>query len=359
MRIALLHPYSWPEVRRGGERYARDLMWWLSSQGHDVDYVTTTPAAKSVSAIEDGRIVRLARHHPRWLDRRGFGPMDTFGITVLPWLARHRYDIVHAMVPAAAISAALVHQRVVYTALGHPAPLHRPHRAKDRRLFRRAVRSARVVTALSASAADATHEVAGVRPRVVPPGLRPDVFQPNLRPRRGIPTLLFAAAADDPRKRLSVVLDAMPAVLDEIPEARLVIGGPGELPGSIDPRVRQAIDTPGVGGVNDVAQRFRSATLTVLPSVNEAFGLVLVESLACGTPVVATRSGGMPEIVTDAVGALAMPDDPASLARAVIEVAELASDPATPARCAAHAQQWSWDLVGPQHLAAYDAARRA
>lgn len=225
-------------------------------------------------------------------------------------------------------------------------------------MFRRAARVSRVVTALSQSAAEATQDVAGVGARVVPPGLRLDLFQPNLQPRRGVPTLLFAAAADDPRKRLGVVLDAMPSVLDEIPEARLVVGGPGALAAALEPRVRDAIDIPGVGTTAEVAQRFRSATLTVLPSVDEAFGLVLVESMACGTPVVGVRSGSVPEIVTPQVGAVAEPDDPDSLARALIQTVDLAAEPTTAVHCTEHAQQWSWDVVGPQHVAAYEAALR-
>jgi glycosyltransferase involved in cell wall biosynthesis len=279
-------------------------------------------------------------------------------MTVFGWLSRHRYDVVHAMVPPAAIAAAAARQRTVYTAIGHPSPLRGPDREKDRRIFRRAVRAARVVTVLSDSAATAARDVTGVQPRVLTPGIRPDAFQPSLRLRDGVPTFLFAADADDPRKRLSVLLDAMHLLLDEIPEARLVIGGPGELPTPIDRRVREAINTAGIGTTADIAQRYRDATATVLPSVDEAFGLVLVESLACGTPVVAVRSGGPPEIVAPHVGTLAAPDDPTSLAKAMAEVVVLATDPETPSRCVAHARQWSWDVVGPAHLDAYAAASR-
>jgi phosphatidylinositol alpha-mannosyltransferase len=303
-------------------------------------------------------MVRLAARHHRRLEQRGFSALDTFGLTVAPWLLRNRYDVVHAMVPAAAITAAALRQPTVYTAIGHPAPLERPHRGKDRRLFRAAVRAAAVTTVLSRSAAEAAVAVAGVRPRVLPPGLRLDVFTPQLRPRQGAPLVLFAAAADDPRKRLELVLEAMPAVLTKHPDTRLLIGGPGEIPPSGGPEVRAAIDAPGVGSTADVVQRYRSATVTVLPSLNEAFGLVLAESLACGTPVVGADSGSLPELVTPAVGRLAAPDDPADLARAIIDVVTLAADPASPARCAEHAAQWSWDVVGPQHLAAYDIAMR-
>lgn len=356
MRIAVLHPHTWPEVRRGGERYAHDLAWWLAAQGHDVDQVAGAESA-STEQVDGVRIVRVKHRHPRQLTQRGFTPLDSFGLAVLPWLARHRYDVVHAFVPTAAIAGGLTRQRVVYTALGHPAPLTDPRRSRDRRIFRRALTAAKVSTALSESAAAAAEAVTGIRPRVLAPGLRLDVFTPDLGARTGDPRVLFAADAGDPRKRLDVLLQAMPDVLDAHPKARLQIGGPGALPADIPDRVVAATDALGVGAFGDVARRYREATVSVLPSINEAFGLVLVESMACGTPVVATDSGSMPEIVRPEVGRIAAVDDPAALASAILEVFALAADPATPKRCLDHAQQWSWDVIGPRHLAAYAEAR--
>jgi phosphatidylinositol alpha-mannosyltransferase len=367
MRIALLHPFSWPEVRRGAERYAHDLAWWLAGAGHDVDYVTgATPRGGSqvvtlnprAAGSGEARLVRVAHRHPRRLDARGVTKLDTFGLAALPWLARHRYDVVHALVPAAAIAARLTRHRVVYTAIGHPIGLAEPGRHKDRWLFRRAVSSAHVTTALSASAADATQDLAGHHLRVLPPGIRLDIFTPSTAPRLGPPRLLFPADASDPRKRLGVLIEAMPAVLGALPETRLCIAGPGRLPAGGDPRVAAAIDVLGVGAVEEVAGRYRDATATVLPSVDEAFGLVLAESLACGTPVVGSDSGGIPEVVSTQTGLLVAPDRPSDLARAIIEVVSLAADPATPVRCAEHARQWGWDSIGPRHLAAYDDAIR-
>lgn len=357
MRIAVLHPHTWPEVRRGGERYAHDLMWWLARQGHQVDLVAGAATA-TVESVDGGRIVRVVHHHRRRLAEHGFTPLDTFGLAVLPWLARHRYDVVHAFVPAAAIAGRLTGQRVVYTALGHPAALADPGRRKDRRLFRWAVTGSALATALSASAAAAAESVTGVRPRVLSPGVRTDVFRADLRPRTGPPRLLFAADGDDPRKRLAIVLTAMRAVLDAHPDAKLLIGAGGRLPDLVDPRVRSATTVLGVGELSDVAGRYQSATVTVLPAVNEAFGLVLVESMAAGTPVVAVRSGSMPEIVTAGTGTIATPDDPAALAAALVDAIALAANPATPAACVERARRWSWDVVGPEHLSAYDEALR-
>jgi glycosyltransferase involved in cell wall biosynthesis len=121
--------------------------------------------------------------------------------------------------------------------------------------------------------------------------------------------------------------------------------------------VEAVLDDLGPGTLDDVPERFRQATVSVLPSVHEAFGLVLVESLACGTPVVCSRSGGMPEIVTDKVGRIAEPDDPASLADALVEAVALAAEPGIAEACADRARLWDWDVIGPLHELAYARAR--
>jgi len=67
-----------------------------------------------------------------------------------------------------------------------------------------------------------------------------------------------------------------------------------------------------------LADAFREARFTVLPSEYEAFGLVLLESLAQGTAVIASRVGGIPEFVPDGrAGLLVPPNDPGELARAI------------------------------------------
>ena len=102
----------------------------------------------------------------------------------------------------------------------------------------------------------------------------------------------------------------------------------------------------GVGRLEELPARYRDADVTVLPSRGEAFGLVLVESLASGTPVVCSSSGGMAEIVDDkSVGRVFAADDVADLQRALIETIELGRDPSTAARCAAHARRWGWNEI--------------
>ncbi|HET6793744.1 MAG TPA: glycosyltransferase, partial [Acidimicrobiales bacterium] len=106
----------------------------------------------------------------------------------------------------------------------------------------------------------------------------------------------------------------------------------------------------------EMPDRYRSATVTVLPSWEEAFGLVLAESLACGTPAVCTTEGGMTEVVdSPEVGRTAPFGDVDALARALDEATELAARPGTAAACAGHARRWGWvEAVGPAHLALYE-----
>jgi glycosyltransferase involved in cell wall biosynthesis len=69
---------------------------------------------------------------------------------------------------------------------------------------------------------------------------------------------------------------------------------------------------------NELAQEYRSADVTVLPAVDEGFGLALVEAQLCGCPVIGSRSGGIIDIISEEkTGLLVNPDDPADLANAL------------------------------------------
>lgn len=357
-RIALVHPFSWPAVRRGGERYLHDLAWYLAGTGARVDVVVG--GRPGTAPLDGARMVRV--RHPHRLDVRGLTRLDTFGAPALGWLARHRYDVVHALTPTAALAAVATGQRTVYTALGHPTPETIGRRRFDPALFRATVRRTAAPLALSESAASAIATITGVRPRVVPPGLRTDGFPLRDEPRTGTVRVLFPAFAEDRRKGLDVLLAAMVAVLERHPQARLQLGGGGSAAWAFDrleaddrERVAAATDDLGSGSLEELPQRYAQATVTVLPSVDEAFGLVLVESLATGTPVVGVSSGGPTEIVDDpAVGRLAAPRDADSLAAAILATIPLAAEPATPGACARHAQRWDWTrTIGPLHLDVY------
>ena len=376
LRIALVHPFPFTEVRRGGERYVWDLAEYLGRRGHDVEVLTGTdgvPGRRRVGSVT----FRAVRHRqPRALRLVHGGKEDTFAASVLRATMGAGFDLVHAFTPQAALAARASGHAVVYTSLGAPRrEWLRTQPAIAYPLFWSAVRSATEVTALSTWAADQVAATTGRVPNVLPPGVDLAAFPARTRNPCGPPTVLFASDASEPAKRADVVLEALVPLADRHPGVRLRFGGPGDHRwalgsvgsvgslGSLGDRAREIesrVDVLGVGDAPDLPSRYRDATVTVLASAGEAFGLVLVESLASGTPVVCADAAGPRDIVDDpAIGRRFRPDDPADLARALDECIALAADPATPARCAAHAARWGWaEHVGPAHEDLYRGIRR-
>lgn len=106
----------------------------------------------------------------------------------------------------------------------------------------------------------------------------------------------------------------------------------------------------------DVAKVIRNADVVINPSLSETFGMSLVEAMASGVPVVATRVGGMPEIVEDGeTGYLVPPEHPAALARAI---GDLLSDPAKRRRMGVAGRRraldsHTWDAVAERTADVY------
>ena len=367
LRIALAHPYSFTEVRRGGERYVWDLAWYLGRQGHHVEVITGTTGPPA-TAIEHGVTFRsVPQRRPRWLGPAGGNEEDGFALALRPALLRARFDLVHAFTPQAAAAARLSGHRVVFSYLG----------AADRRWVRRqpagpvvlagAAWSANVLAALSRSAADLLHGLTRRRPIVLPPGIRTDVFAVKDPSPPCSPTVLFASDASYHNKAVDVVLAAIDVLAIHRGDVRLLLAGPGDhrwaLPGLGEraEAIARRTDVLGVGRPEDLPLRYRQASVTVLPSVREAFGLVLLESLASGTPVVCADTGGPPEIVDSPyIGRTFRAGDATDLARALDEAIDLAADPLTPTRCAAHAARWGWtEAVGPAHERVYQRVARS
>lgn len=358
LRIALVHPYPWPEVRRGAERYLDDLSGYLADEGHDVTIVTgTTETPVQQPSPRNLTMVRLPRPHLRGARHLGLGEMELFGLSALPWLRASTVDLVHALVPSGALAGRLAGLPTLYTVLGHPTFDQLPPGLLTRRLFVSAARRANVTAVLSRASAEALRSTVGRRAIVLPPGVRADRFPPNTTPRTGAPTILLSASLSDPRKRASLALEAFALLRGRRPGARLVLSGAGDpepLLAPIAPDVRAAVETPGVGSPEEIPIRYQQATVTLLPADHEAFGLALVESLASGTPVVCVPSGGMPEIVEPGVGKVAASSSAEAIAGALQEVIDLAGDPATPPRCVERSRRWDWqETVGPAHLEAY------
>jgi len=92
-----------------------------------------------------------------------------------------------------------------------------------------------------------------------------------------------------------------------------------------------------------VARIYNAADVSLVPSRNEAFGLVAVEALACGTPVIATDAGGLPDFINEEVGALVPVEDPEALAQTVISEIEQNTKQSKGSYAAKYAQEnFTW-----------------
>lgn len=124
------------------------------------------------------------------------------------------------------------------------------------------------------------------------------------------------------RKGLHSLIEAMPAVIAQVPNVRFAIVGEGPLKPWMEARatelgIREHIDF--LGWRNDVPELMWQFDLFALPSRRESFGLVFLEAMASRCPIVASRVDGIPEVVSDGhTGTLVAPDDPAALASAIV-----------------------------------------
>jgi D-inositol-3-phosphate glycosyltransferase len=218
---------------------------------------------------------------------------------------------------------------------------------------------------------------------VVPPGVNLERFRPAdgraaARARLGLPQdalIPLFAGRIQPLKAPDVLLRAVAVLLDERPELRSnivvpVVGGPSGS-GLAKPEGLQKLAArlgiadvvrfrPPVGQ-EQLADWFRAASVLVMPSYSESFGLVAIEAQAAGTPVLAASVGGLPVAVRDGeTGFLVQGHDPAAYARVL---GDLAADPRLAPRmgeaAARHAQSFGWDTAAAATADVYTAAMHA
>lgn len=374
LRVALLgyrsNPYS------GGQGiYLKYLSRALVDAGHQVDVISGEPypeldprvrlvelpglnlyaAANHVTALRP-RHLRSATDLFEWWSMLtgGFPEPYTFGRRLVGHfqaLARRgqRYDVVHdnqslswgvlRLQQQGIPLVATIHHPITWDrdiALAHAADwrhrlLIRRWHAFLRMQTRVAARLQHIVTVSERSRRDvcAAFGIDPARVRVVPNGIDTEVFRPEPDMPRDPWLLITTASADQPLKGTQYLIPAFATLCQQYPQLRLVFVGKPKPGGSTE----QLIERLGVGGriefrhgisADEFRELYARATLAIVPSEYEGFGLPAGEAMACGIPVVSTDGGALPEVVGDA-GRIVPARNPAALALAI---GELLNDPA-------------------------------
>ena len=336
----------------------RELADGLIARGHEPRLITSHPGRRS-RTVEDGLpVVRSTRPPARRLRVRGFEDHLTHVPFSYRELRAGSDDVAHAVFATDACAAARWSARTgrpsVFSYMGIPDRKNLVERRLRLETTLRAARGCSAVVALSRHAAAAFRRELGVEARVIPPGVDLDAFEPG--PRAPEPTVFCAADAAEPRKRVDLLVRAFGRVRRERPGARLVLSRPRD-PAAAQRLRGHDVELVDVDDRAELADVYRAAWVAALPSWGEAFGLVLVEALACGRPVVATDRDGMREVVDrDGIGRL-FDGGEEELAQALLETLDLAGDPATATACRGRAEDFSSDRCTERYLALYHELR--
>ncbi len=303
----------------GVYRHVMDLCSGLSERGHRVAL-----AAPWTSTSGDDTCYEPLRVP---LQRAVSAPREARAVTALA-LAVDRWapDVVHAHSSKAGAAARLARcarpgTPVVYTPHGFAFAGH--FSPRRRRVYRAAERVLAPLTSAVVAVCEAERTLAeqvhpSTRVRVVHNGvMTADVVgTASGRP------VLTALAHFRPGKGLLTLLDAMPSILEHVPDAQLRLVGDGPERRLLERRVqdlgiREHVDMP--GAASDARSALHGTSVFVHPSWAESFPYAVLDAMALGLPVVATDVGGVSEAVRDGLtGRLVRPHDPSQLSAAVV-----------------------------------------
>lgn len=374
MRIALTHPTCWPEVRRGSERLLADLGRVLSARGHEVVAVSTAPDRAGQQRRGDVLEVLLPRRLPPPLlvRTRQFTFIHGFAWDLRRFLLTERFDAVfclHWLDAAGALAArrAGARFRLVLALTGIPVRAYFRRTPLDRLLFTQVVRRTEGLFVISRFAQDRLRAEFGREAPVLPTGVETSAFASLERPPPdGITRILFVGDADEPRKGAVLLARAYAAARPRLGAAAR-LGYSGHMSATtreavlaaLPEALRAEVEFHGLGEVGDLPRLMARASSVANPAVWEALGMVLIEALAAGTPVVGCAHAGTLDILDDPrIGTLFDPGpfrrvatNVAGLAEALVRSAALAADPATAGRCRARAEAFSWSVLAPRYEA--------
>jgi phosphatidylinositol alpha-mannosyltransferase len=365
MRIGLVCPYQW-DVPGGVQYHVRDLAETLRGLGHHVEVLTPAEHEESLPAEHvtfAGRTVPIPYNGS--MASVQFGPVSA--ARVRRWLREGHFDVVHVHDPAPPSIGLLVCMMAEgpIVATFHAATVRSKWLAAWGPIVRPWLEKISGRIAVSDFARRLQVEHLGGDAVIIPNGVHVAAFAdgPGLPGHtRGIdgPTIGFIGRYDEPRKGLPVLLEAMPNVVRRYPRAQLLVAGrgdPGELQELIGEDLRPHVALLGEISEADKAAFLRSVDVYCAPNLlGESFGVILIEALAAGAPIVASDLDAFAKVLDDgAAGVLVRRGDADALAAALCG---LLADPDRRAELSARGREvaagYDWSVLAQRILAVYE-----
>jgi len=333
-----------------------DVATGLVGRGHRAQIVTSHPGLPRRSTEDGVEVIRNWRPPDLPLRLRKIGDNLTHVPFSVRTLLAGDAEVAHAFYASDALASVAWSRRTgrpcVMSWMGLMAAGWQSSRALRLETITRAVYGSDELVVLSRTARDSVWRWMGVEGRIIHPGVDTDHFSPGgTRDER--PTIVCAAAPDEPAKRVGLLVRAFAHVRRSHPSARLILMRPSD-PALARELSREAGVELSDARSDEVVHLYRNAWVSALPSVNEAFGLVIAEALACGTPGVAATGFGPEEILgSDDIGRLFSGEDEQAVAQALLEALELAQDSRCAAACVRRAADFSADAATAAHEGLY------
>jgi phosphatidylinositol alpha-mannosyltransferase len=360
--VGLVCPYTF-DVPGGVQVHVRDLAEALIRVGHEVSVLAPAadvplppymvPAGRAVPVPFNGAVARMT-----------FGPRSA--ARVRRWLREGAFDVLHLHEPTApslSMLACWAADGPIVATFHAASPQSRTMSAAHG-ILQPTLEKITARIAVSEGARDTLVRRLGGDAVLIPNGVSVRQFHgavpmPGLRP-DGAELLGFLGRVDEPRKGLAVLLRAFARLADARPGLNLLVIGPGDLDAldaEIPPRHRHRVRSLGAIDEEDKPRAYAAADVFVAPNLGgESFGIVLLEAMAAGVPVLASDLEAF-SAVLDAgqAGELFRTGDPEDLAQ---RAAALLDDPQRRTELvtagARVARRYDWDTVVRDVLAVYE-----
>ena len=368
MKIALVSPYDFA-YPGGVVNHISALEQYFTKMGHEVKIIA--PASKAVSNLGD-RLIPIGK--PRPIPVSGSIARITISLRlasrIKEVLAKEKFDIIHLHEPFMPMLCSAVLRFSDNAAnIGtfhacHGSPGYGFGRPITTMMLKRRRRKLTGKIAVSKPAMDFARKYIPGYYNIIPNGIDVEHFSPDVSPIDkfcdGKLNILFVGRMEK-RKGLNFLLEAYRQVKQEIPNSRLIVVGPGTRLRSIyERKVRrsklQDVVFVGYASYDELPRYYKTADIYCSPATGrESFGIVLLEAMAVGKPVVASNIDGYANVISHGVdGLLVPPKDKRLLAQALIS---LMSDASLRQQMGANgilkAKRYSWENIAQKILSYY------